>query len=163
MHHFLIPITGLIFVLTTVVVYPQQTSPTEPAKVQAKGDTRVQSSVKTKAEELAKEKEKSKTSTDEEPVITHHKLLIDGKEMAYTATVGLMPLKDTKGEVEARIFFVAYTVDNTNPAVQRPLMFSFNGGPGSASVWLHLGALGPRTGSLVRRADNPNATLPACR
>ena len=49
-----------------------------------------------------------------------------------------MPLKDAKGDVEARIFFVAYTLDNAGPAAGRPLMFSFNGGPGSASVWLHL-------------------------
>lgn len=54
-----------------------------------------------------------------------------------------MPLKNAvSGDVEARIFFMAYTLDD--PPTKRPLMFSFNGGPGSASVWLHLGALGPR-------------------
>jgi carboxypeptidase C (cathepsin A) len=54
-----------------------------------------------------------------------------------------MPIKNaTTGETEARIFYMAYTLDN--PLAGRPLMFSFNGGPGSASVWLHLGALGPR-------------------
>jgi carboxypeptidase C (cathepsin A) len=55
-----------------------------------------------------------------------------------------MPLKNAaSGESEARIFFIAYTIDGAAPRT-RPLMFSFNGGPGSASVWLHLGALGPR-------------------
>jgi len=54
-----------------------------------------------------------------------------------------MPIKNAaSGETEARIFYIAYTLDN--PPAGRPLMFSFNGGPGSASVWLHLGALGPR-------------------
>ena len=54
-----------------------------------------------------------------------------------------MPLKNAvTGDAEARIFFMSYTLDGGGPA--RPLMFSFNGGPGSASVWLHLGALGPR-------------------
>lgn len=54
-----------------------------------------------------------------------------------------MPIRNAvSGETEARIFFMAYTLDN--PSTGRPLMFSFNGGPGSASVWLHLGALGPR-------------------
>jgi len=54
-----------------------------------------------------------------------------------------MPIKNAvSGETEARLFYVAYTLDD--PPNKRPLMFSFNGGPGSASVWLHLGALGPR-------------------
>ena len=132
-------------------------SPRRPKRLraQAKGETKAQASPKTKADEPAKEKEKVKTSTDEEPVVTHHRLVIDGKELAYTATVGLMPLKDTKGEVEARIFFVAYTLDNGGPATERPLMFSFNGGPGSASVWLHLGALGPRRVNLPEEPTIP--------
>jgi len=54
-----------------------------------------------------------------------------------------MPIKNAvSGETEARLFYIAYTLDD--PPNKRPLMFSFNGGPGSASVWLHLGALGPR-------------------
>jgi carboxypeptidase C (cathepsin A) len=54
-----------------------------------------------------------------------------------------MPIRNAQtGEAEARIFFMAYTLEN--PPANRPLMFSFNGGPGSASVWLHMGALGPK-------------------
>lgn len=63
--------------------------------------------------------------------------------MNYTVTTGFMPIKNaTSGDTEARIFFIAYTLDNA--PTNRPLMFSFNGGPGSASVWLHMGALGPK-------------------
>ena len=58
--------------------------------------------------------------------------------------------------VEARIFFIAYTLNDAGPAESRPLLFSFNGGPGSASVWLHLGALGPR-----RVAVPEGPTIPA--
>jgi carboxypeptidase C (cathepsin A) len=137
-------ITSLIVLMSIVPLRGQQPPSTESAKAQVKGDTRVQPSPKTKGDEPVKEKEKAKTSTDEEPVVTHHRLHVDGKELAYTATAGLMPLKDAKGEVEARIFFVAYTLDDAGSPPGRPLMFSFNGGPGSASVWLHLGALGPR-------------------
>ena len=155
MHRSLTLMAGLIFVLASVVLHAQQAAPTDAAKVQAKGDTKAQSPAKTKAEEPAKEKEKAKTSTDEEPVITHHRLSVDGKELAYTATAGLMPLKDPKGDVEARIFFVAYTLDNANPTARRPVMFSFNGGPGSASVWLHLGALGPRRVALPEEPTIP--------
>jgi carboxypeptidase C (cathepsin A) len=150
-------IVSLMVILTTVVLRGQQPPSTEAAKAQAKGETKAQTSSKTKGDEAAKEKEKVKTSTDEEPVVTHHRLQIDGKELAYTATAGLMPLKDTKGEVEARIFFVAYTLDGTTPAAERPLMFSFNGGPGSASVWLHLGALGPRR---VNSPEEPTIPTP---
>ena len=61
-----------------------------------------------------------------------------------------MPIKNaTTSETEARIFYMAYTLDD--PPAGRPMMFSFNGGPGSASVWLHLGALGPRR---VKMLDN---------
>jgi carboxypeptidase C (cathepsin A) len=150
-------IVSLMVILTTVVLRGQQPPSTEAAKAQAKGETKAQTSSKTKGDEAAKEKEKVKTSTDEEPVVTHHRLQVDGKELAYTATAGLMPLKDTKGEVEARIFFVAYTLDGTTLAAERPLMFSFNGGPGSASVWLHLGALGPRR---VNSPEEPTLPIP---
>ena len=80
---------------------------------------------------------------EEPPVVTHHSVRVGGKQLNYSVATGFMPLKNNAtGETEAHIFYIAYTLDNS-PA-GRPLMFSFNGGPGSASVWLHLGALGPR-------------------
>lgn len=82
--------------------------------------------------------------TEEKPVVTHHSIRLGARTLSYTVTAGMMPLRDEKGVIEANIFFMAYTVDNPPAGGRRPLMFSFNGGPGSASVWLHLGALGPR-------------------
>lgn len=80
---------------------------------------------------------------DEPPVVTKHSIAVGSRTLSYTVTTGFMPLRNSvSGDVEARIFYMAYTLDN--PPAKRPLMFSFNGGPGSASVWLHLGALGPR-------------------
>src|SRR5215475_5943098 len=81
---------------------------------------------------------------EETPVVTHHSINAGGKELRYTATVGMMPIKNREGETEARIFFMAYTLDGVSDRSARPLTFSFNGGPGSASVWLHLGAIGPK-------------------
>lgn len=81
---------------------------------------------------------------EEPPIVTKHQINVGGKPLSYTVTTGMMPIKNQAGETEANIFFMAYTRDNTGPAAQRPLMFSFNGGPGSSSVWLHLGALGPK-------------------
>ena len=116
----------------------------EPGKGQA-GGAQAKAGEPAKAKDQAKtEPSKAKTATDEEPVVTHHRIRLGGQELAYTATAGLMPIKDNKGETEARIFFMAYTRDDAGPVDSRPLLFSFNGGPGSASVWLHLGALGRR-------------------
>jgi carboxypeptidase C (cathepsin A) len=87
--------------------------------------------------------QKAPERPEEPPVVTKHSIRIGGRQINYTATAGFMPIRNaTTGETEARIFFIAYTMDDPPP--ERPLMFSFNGGPGSASVWLHLGALGPK-------------------
>jgi carboxypeptidase C (cathepsin A) len=75
--------------------------------------------------------------------VTKHVARVGGVVLNYTTTTGYMPIRNAAtGETEAKIFFIAYTLDNGG--AKRPLMFSFNGGPGSASVWLHLGALGPK-------------------
>ena len=66
--------------------------------------------------------------TEKAPVSTQHSI---GK-LAYTATAGMLPLKNEFGETEAGVFFVAYTKDGDHDPAERPLMFSFNGGPGSA-------------------------------
>ena len=134
-----------------------------PGKTKAK-PAEQPAAAKAKTGEPAKEKkETAKRSTDEEPVVTHHRMRLGGAELKYTATAGLMPIRDDKGEIEARIFFIAYTRDDAGPTESRPLLFSFNGGPGSASVWLHLGALGPRRVAAARRADDPGAAVPAGR
>src|SRR6266550_5723254 len=68
---------------------------------------------------------------EESPVVTHHSITVGGKELRYTATVGMMPIKNRDSETEARIFFMAYTLDGVSDRQKRPLTFSFNGGPGS--------------------------------
>jgi carboxypeptidase C (cathepsin A) len=91
---------------------------------------------------------------DETPVVTHHSVTVDGKTLNYTATVAQMPLKDASGETEAHIFYMAYTLDGAE-ANTRPLTFCFNGGPGSASMWVHIGGMGPRSPKLM-----PNGSMP---
>ena len=78
------------------------------------------------------------------PIVTHHEVHVDGRALAYTVTTGLMPIRTDAGQKEAEIFFMAYTLTGVSSPADRPVMFSFNGGPGSSSVWLHMGALGPR-------------------
>lgn len=79
--------------------------------------------------------------TDDPPVVTRHS---SQKGYTYQATAGFLPLKNSNDEIEARIFYIAYTRDNVPDTAKRPLLIAFNGGPGSSSVWLHLGAIGPR-------------------
>jgi len=77
------------------------------------------------------------------PVVTHHQITIDGKSITYTATTGYMPMKDSMGKLMAKIFYVAYTKDGVSKDEKRPVTFTFNGGPGSASIWLHMGSYSP--------------------
>ncbi len=68
----------------------------------------------------------------------------------------MMPIKNAQGEIEANLFYVAYTLDGVSDLTKRPLMFAFNGGPGSASAWLHMGCIGPK-----RVRMNDDGSLPA--
>ncbi|MHC4947789.1 MAG: S10 family peptidase [Planctomycetota bacterium] len=81
---------------------------------------------------------------DDAPSVTRHTTIIDGEPIAYTATAGTIPLMEEDGTVKARVFFVAYEQEGVEDAARRPVTFTFNGGPGSSSVWLHLGAFGPK-------------------
>ncbi len=100
--------------------------------------------------------------------ITHHGFKVGSVEASFTETAATLPLADDKGEKQADIFYVAYTRDDA-ASESRPITFVFNGGPGSSSAYLHLGALGPRVidfgpdgqvpsppGQLV---DNPDSWL----
>ena len=107
------------------------------------------------ATDKEKDKEEHYDMAEVPPVITHHQITLNGKTLSYTATTGKLPLKRDDGKTEAEMFFVAYSLDGQE-AAKRPLTFSFNGGPGSASVWLHMGALGPK-----RVVLQPNGFMPA--
>ncbi len=76
-------------------------------------------------------------------VKTKHSITIAGKVINYTATTGYMHMKADTGKVLAKIFFTYYAKDDEDGA-KRPVTFTFNGGPGSASLWLHMGGVGPK-------------------
>src|SRR5260370_6252964 len=92
----------------------------------------------------------------EPPTVTKHELRAGGKTLNYTATTGMMPIKSQQGEIEANLFYVAYPLDGTTAPAKRPLVVAFNGGPGAASVWLHLGCIGPK-----RVKMNDDGSMPA--
>ena len=83
-------------------------------------------------------------SAAEITAVSHRQVMLGGVPTAYTATAGHMTaVAPTTGQPEASFFYVAYTLDGANAAT-RPVTFFYNGGPGSATVWLHLGSYGPR-------------------
>src|SRR5436309_898947 len=91
-----------------------------------------------------KESRPERPRPEEKLSVTHHSAQIGGAEVRYTATAGNLLLKEEDGTPKASIFIVAYTRDGVADLGRRPLTFAFNGGPGSASIWLHMGAFGPR-------------------
>lgn len=100
-----------------------------------------------------KKKDEFPLDVEKAPVVTDHSIVVDGETIEYTATTGMLPIRNETGsDVEAAIFFVAYTKKTDQP---RPLTFSFNGGPGSSSVWLHLGAVGPKRVEMLEDGGLP--------
>ncbi len=93
----------------------------------------------------------------DEAVSTKHQITLDGAALDYTATAGNYVLKDDKGAPKGSIFYISYTKDNSANASDRPITFCFNGGPGSSSIWLHMGAFGPKR---VFLTDEGTATPP---
>jgi len=97
---------------------------------------------------------------NDDRVTTEHTATIGDKEIDYNATAGTLTLKDEDGNAKAKVFYIAYIKDGVDDTHDRPLTFSFNGGPGSSSVWLHLGTLGPRR---VEMGDAGNLLNPPWR
>ena len=123
----------------------------------------------------------SKVFEETPPVVTAHSITIAGKTLKYHVTAGYIVLKEEEGKPLARIpdqkpaqeekketektkdglkpkakvFFVAYTLDEAGDPSSRPVTFAFNGGPGSSSVWLHMGALAPRRANLTDEGEAP--------
>jgi carboxypeptidase C (cathepsin A) len=93
----------------------------------------------------------------EESSVTDHSVRIGGQTVNYKATASTTLLKDAKGDPTALMYSTAYTRSDVKDFSQRPIAFIYNGGPGSASVWLHMGAFGPRR--VV--TENAAATPPA--
>lgn len=78
--------------------------------------------------------------------------VIAGKSVSYAVTIGAIPVKDEKGKITGEVVYTAYTV----PGANRPVTFAFNGGPGAASVYLNLGAIGPKMVHFGRQGDAPS-------
>jgi len=105
-----------------------------------------------------------------QPIATSHQVTLQGEVIKYTAYVGFMPIRNaTTGVSEGHLFYVYYAKDGVTNKARRPLWFLFNGGPGAATIWLHMGAFGPKVVKLnpdglappppYTYVDNPNCLL----
>ena len=135
------------------------------------------------AEEIAKPAEDTKSveiskkdteaTKPPEPIVRESSVTIAGKKIPYKVTTGKLQIKDDLGKPRASIFSVSYERTDVTDRQTRPIMFAFNGGPGSSAVWLHIGVLGPKIINLpgdgteapyppIRITDNPLSVLDVC-
>ena len=75
--------------------------------------------------------------------VTHGSVTVEGRKIDYTATAGTIILRNARGKPTGSMFYVAYVKDGLKDESRRPVTFFYNGGPGAASLWLHMGAFGP--------------------
>src|SRR3954454_15585827 len=87
--------------------------------------------------------------------VTHHRFTAGGVDIPYTATAEDVDLKDRDGKPTARFFTISYLAEGVKRQEDRPITFFFNGGPGSASVFLHLGFVGPKRIDIPSDAQDP--------
>ncbi len=122
-----VPIPALLLFLMTV-----------PAPAVPAAETAPDADKKAEAEAKKDDKPEPKSSS------TKHSIRIDGQVVDYTATAGWLILEDDEDKPIARFGYIAYARDGAADKSRRPLLFAFNGGPGSSSIWLHMGVLGPQ-------------------
>lgn len=125
----------------------QQERPRDPALVDSRTQTTAQAV-------LPHEKPSAAVFPEENVSTTTHTINFGGKPLVYTAVAGTLLLKADDGRPRANVYFTAYFRDDVKDKSLRPLAFVYNGGPGTSSVWLHMGAFGPRK---VLLADDGNS------
>jgi carboxypeptidase C (cathepsin A) len=112
------------------------------------------------AEERGPKEEKKRETLEEEKFSkTTHTITVNEKTLIYTAVAGQLLIEQEEHDAKGRLFYVAYTLQDPERS-QRPITFAFNGGPGAASVWLHLGGLGPKR---IHLRDDGKALPPPVR
>jgi len=139
--------TKTIVAMATLAAIPLQSVRAEPEKAgEAKSDG-------AKSDE-AKKDDEAKPAPFSEDKTVKQAALIGGSKIGYDATVGHIPVRDDKGKTIAEVVYTAYVVPGGSP--DRPVTFAFNGGPGASSVYLNLGAIGPKRVQFGDEGDAPS-------
>jgi carboxypeptidase C (cathepsin A) len=133
-------LSSVVFILASgpLVAQPQPRRPEQPARTPAQQPAPAPRDLEPLATPIV-----PPAPPVERLSTTSHAIQVDGRELRYTATAGTLPVRNYGGRPIASMFFVAYTRDGEQVAA-RPVSFLYNGGPGSASVWLHMGSFGPK-------------------
>lgn len=139
-------------VLVPAAAFAQRTTRRPTDRPDTTRDTAVRARADTTVETTISRTSRPGASPQDVRVVTHHSAMIDGKRIDYDATVGNIMIRDTADQATAEIYYTAYTERGVSDHSRRPIMFAYNGGPGSSSVWVHMGLLGPR------RVDIPDTT-----
>jgi carboxypeptidase C (cathepsin A) len=150
-----VALAALVPVVSYAQEQPQAARPSAQRAGRAEGAARpAQENVEVKVtERTGGDADVASAPVHERRSTTHHSVSINGRVIGYEATAGTLTLRDEAGKPIASMFYVAYVADHAK-GEKRPVTFFYNGGPGSASLWLHLGSFGP-----VRiRTDSPNPT-----
>jgi carboxypeptidase C (cathepsin A) len=138
--------------LCAATVFAAETGTNAPSSAAAERKEGAKEAGKESSKEPGKPKE-----PEEKLVESKHTVTIGGQQLPYKAVAGTILLRDEEDKPTASIFYIAYTREEVKDLASRPVTFSFNGGPGSSSVWMHLGLLGPRR---VRLAEDGGALPP---
>ncbi|PYS17420.1 MAG: hypothetical protein DMG11_34945 [Acidobacteria bacterium] len=159
--HFILPAL-LLFLLPLVPVHAQgRGEPGAPAAQQPAAPRDEPGGQPATRNEVA-------TAAEEKISQSSHTIRLDGREIKYSATAGTLPIRLDDGKIAARMFFVAYTRDGEDVKT-RPVSFLYNGGPGAATIWLHMGSFAPKHVQLsedgfqppppYRLVDNENSLI----
>ena len=137
-------LAGMIFSLGLGTAAAQQTTiPPGQRPPQMRQRTRPPAETPAASAEAAQNRQEKRPAPEEKSAVTHHSARIGGQTVNYTATAATYNIKSDDGTVKATMFYVAYVKDGVNDPAKRPISFVYNGGPGSASLFTHLG-FGPR-------------------
>ena len=112
------------------------------------------------AQQEAPEPQSPKAPAEDQLSSSSHSVRIGGADVSYTATAGRLVLRKEDNEPKAHMFFVAYTRNGQTALASRPITFAYNGGPGSATIWLHMGVLGPKRVDMGSEGFQPAPPLP---
>jgi carboxypeptidase C (cathepsin A) len=126
-------------------------------KAKHEHDEKPKASASAPASQPGKDDKPAASATVEKASVTDHEVVVGGETIKYKATAANMLMKDEAGKLKANVFFVAYEKAHAEGAelFDRPVMFVFNGGPGAAAIWLHLGTAGPRRINLLPDGQAP--------
>jgi len=147
------------------VAYAQQKTAEEPHRSTADRANHTENQPDEPGQQASHGEAKAEAAGSERNSVTHHEIPVGGKTLHYTATAGTLLIRNEEDKPYGSIFYVGYTADRPEGGVDsgRPITFLYNGGPGSASLWLHMGSVGPMrvvTASPAATGSGPYQLVP---